>query len=51
MIIEEPLLCEVFVASLTHKRSFTGVDSVVDIQMGFSCIGLLANGADKRFFT
>ena len=51
MVIEKPLLSEVFVAPLAHKRPLTGMDSVVHIQMGFSSIGFLTNAAYKRLFT
>ena len=51
VVIEKPLLCEVFVAPLAHKRPLTGMDSVVHIQMGFSSIGFLTDAAYKRLFT
>ena len=51
MVVEKPLLCEVFVAPLANKRPLTSMDSVVHIQMGFSSIGLLTDAAYKRLFT
>ena len=48
MIIEEPLLSEVFVATLADEGPLPGVDPVVDIEMRFPRIGLLAYCAHER---
>ena len=49
MVIEEPLLGEILVTSLTDERSFSGVNPVVDVKMRFSGVSLLTNCAYKRF--
>ena len=50
VVVEEPFLGEVFVASLADERSLPGVDAVVDIEMGLPGIGLLTDAAHERLF-
>ena len=49
MVIEEPLLGEILVTSLTDERPFSGVNPVVDVKMRFPGVSLLTNCAYKRF--
>ena len=49
MVIEEPLLSEILVAALTHERSLSGVNPIVNIKMRFPSVGFLTNRANERF--
>ena len=49
MVIEESLLSEILIASLTDERPLSGVNPVVDVEMRFSSVGLLTNCAYEGF--
>ena len=49
MVIEEPLLSEILVTSLTDERPLSGVNPVVDVKVRFPGVGFLTNCAYERF--
>ena len=49
MVIEESLLSEILIATLTDERPLSGVNPVVDVEMRFSSVGLLTNCAYEGF--
>ena len=49
VVVQKSLLSEILIAALTHERSLSGVNPVVDVEMGFSSVGLLTNCAYKGF--
>jgi hypothetical protein len=50
VVVEEPLFGEVLAAVQTHKRTFPGVDAVVNVEVRFPGVAFRADGADERFF-
>ena len=48
VIVEEPFFREIFATGHTNKGPFTGVDAVVNVQVGLAGVGLGADGADER---
>ena len=51
MVIEEALLSEILAAVNTNKGPFAGMDTVVDIEVGFSCVSFGADCADEWLFS
>ena len=49
MVIEEPLLGEILVTSLTDERPLSTVNTVVDVKMRFPGVSLLTNCAYEGF--
>ena len=47
MIIEEPFFREIFATGHTNKGPLTGMDAVVNVQVGLAGVGLGADGADE----
>jgi hypothetical protein len=47
MVVEEPFFREVFATGHTNKGPLTGMDAVVNIQVGLAGVGLGADGADE----
>ena len=47
MIVEEPFFREVFATGHANKGPLTGMDPVVNVQVGLSGVGLGADGADE----
>ena len=48
VIVEEPFFREIFATGHTNKGPFTGMDAVVNVQVGLAGVGLGADGADER---
>jgi len=51
VVVQKPLLSEVLAAVSADEGSFSGVDPVVDVEVGLAGIGLGADCTDERFFT
>jgi hypothetical protein len=49
VVVEEALLCEVFVAVVADKGAFPGVHAVVHVQVGLARVCLLADRAREGF--
>ena len=47
VIVEEPFFREVFATGHTNKGPLTGMDAVVNVQVGLAGVGLGADGADE----
>jgi len=47
MIVEEPFFREIFATGHTNKGPLTGMDPVVNVQVGLAGVGLSAYGADE----
>ena len=47
VIVEEPFFREVFATGHTNKGPLTGMDPVVNVQVGLAGVGLGADGADE----
>ena len=47
VIVEEPFFREVFATGHANKGPLTGMDPVVNVQVGLSGVGLGADGADE----
>ena len=50
VVVQEPLLRKVFSAVPADKRPFSGVDSVVDVQVGLARVSFRADATDEGFF-
>ncbi len=51
MIVEKPLLGKVLAAIGANEGPLTGVNTVVNVEVGFAGVGLGADRTNKRFFT
>ncbi len=49
VVVQEAFLREILAAGHANKWPLPGMDSVVDIQVGLSSVGLRTDGADKWF--